>query len=416
MRASELLGCSLLLACSAAPRSALNPASDDEALALVGGTIYVSPTEAPIRNGILLIRHGRIAAVGTRASLRLPSNTRSIDCSGRTITAGFWNSHVHFLERKWQKAESIPAPELDRQLEQTLSRYGFTSVFDLSSDWENTQRLRTRIESGEVRGPGIRSTGQGLIPPGGVPSDAVLSVMGFAPIPLPEIEQAEQALTLAKQRLDQGADGIKLFLSSTSQTALPEGAIQAVVDEAHRRGKPVFAHPNNAADVLAAAMQGVDVIVHTTPRSGPWGDSVLNAMKAAEVALTPTLTLWKQTMRHDRASVQEQFVKTAVGQLRTWNESGGRILFGTDLGAVDPDPSTEYALMAEAGMSFLEILASLTTTPAGCFAEAGVLGRIAPGLRADLVVLREDPSRDVRALSDVQYTLRSGEVIYHASE
>src|SRR5882762_4349516 len=121
-------------------------------LALVGGTIYVSPTEEPIRNGVVLIRGGKIAAVGSRASVRVPHDAQSIDCSGRTITAGFWNSHVHFFERKWVNAASIPADELGRQLQDMLTRFGFTSVFDLSSTWENTRRIRDRVESGEVPG------------------------------------------------------------------------------------------------------------------------------------------------------------------------------------------------------------------------------------------------------------------------
>src|SRR2546425_2339138 len=92
------------------------PARNDY-LALIGGTIYVSPTEEPIRNGVVLINDGKIAAVGTRAHVRIPHGTQVLDCSGRTITAGFWNSHVHFTERKWTDVPSIPAVELNQQLQ-----------------------------------------------------------------------------------------------------------------------------------------------------------------------------------------------------------------------------------------------------------------------------------------------------------
>src|SRR6266542_26456 len=100
-------------------------------LALVGGTIYVSPTEEPIRNGVVLIQGGKITEIGARASVKLPQTVQSLDCSGRTITAGFWNSHVHFFERKWANASIIPAIELGRQLQDMLTRYGFTTAFDL---------------------------------------------------------------------------------------------------------------------------------------------------------------------------------------------------------------------------------------------------------------------------------------------
>ena len=129
-------------------------------VALIGGTIHASPTEEPIRDGVVLIDGDTIAAVGSRASVKLPKRADVLDCSASTITAGFWNSHVHFFERKWANAATIPAPELGRQLQDAFTRYGFTSVFDLSSLWENTRRIRDRINSGEVQGPRIRSTGR----------------------------------------------------------------------------------------------------------------------------------------------------------------------------------------------------------------------------------------------------------------
>ena len=92
------------------------------------------------------------------------------------------------------------------------------------------------------------------------------------------------------------------------------------------------------------------------------------------------------------------------------------MLFGTDLGAVDADPGPEYALMARAGMRFPQILASLTTAPAERFGESSRRGRIASGFEADLVVLGEDPSRDIRALAAVRSSLRAGKVIWSASD
>src|SRR5437867_5415993 len=73
--------------------------SRNDYLALVGGTIYVSPTEEPIRNGVVLINinDGKIAGVGTRTQMKIPKAAQVLDCAGRTITAGFWNSHVHFM-------------------------------------------------------------------------------------------------------------------------------------------------------------------------------------------------------------------------------------------------------------------------------------------------------------------------------
>jgi imidazolonepropionase-like amidohydrolase len=381
-------------------------------LALVGGKIYPSPTEPLIEDGTVLVHDGRIYAVGPRAKIKPPSGATVLDCKGLIVVAGFWNSHVHFFERKWASAATIPAAELSRQLQDMLTRYGFTSVSDIGSMWENTRRLRDRIESGEVPGPRIRSTGEALVPPGALPSAQVVSLMGAMNFPAPEIADAAQAAAASKKLLDEGVDGIKLSASSPRSGSLPESAIQAAVNEAHRLGKPVFVHPNSGADVLAAVRAGVDVIAHTTPHSGPCDETILAAMREWRVALTPTLTLWKYYARHDRLSTQERIVKSEIGQLRAWVASGGTVLFGTDLGAVDYDPTEEYALMAEAGMSFRQILASLTTAPAERFGDSRGSGHIAKGLQADLVVLNGDPAQDVTALSKVRYTIRRGKVIY----
>jgi imidazolonepropionase-like amidohydrolase len=383
--------------------------------ALVGATIHTSPTEEPIRDGVVLIQGEKIVSVGHRAQMQFPETAQVLDCFGLTITAGLCNSHVHFFERKWADAAKIPVSELTRQLQDMLTGYGFTTVFDVGSVWENTRRLGDRIDSGEIPGPRIRSTGEGIVPVGGLPSDQVLGMMGVMKLPAPEIADAAQAAAAARKLLEAGVDGIKLFASAPRSTPLSESAFRAAVDEAHRAGKPVFVHPNNATDVLTAVRGGVDIIAHTTPHSGPWDGALLAAMKEHRVALTPTLTLWKYYMRHDRLSALEQVTNTEVAQLRAWLAVGGEVLFGTDLGAVEYDPSEEYALMAQAGMSFRQILASLTTAPAQRFGDAEKFGRVAAGLQADLAVFEKDPAVNVSSLASVKYTLRAGKIIYRAS-
>lgn len=390
-------------------------APPNRALALVGGVVYASPTEDPIRNGVVLIREGRIAAVGRKGAVSLPRGTRILDCSGLAITSGFWNSHVHFLERKWNPAARIPAPELTRQLQEMLTRYGFTSVFDTWSTWENTRRLRERIESGEISGPGILSTGEALIPKGGKPPEMIPEILGFTPYDVPEVANAAEARAAAVKLLDSGVDAIKLYARTFSQpiAALPETAIQAAVAEAHRRGKLAFAHPTNLEGLLASVNGGVDVIVHTTPQSGPWGPSVLAAMKKRGVSLIPTLQLWRYEIRHDRVSAQDRFVNNGVAQLRAWLDVGGTVLFGTDVGYMaNYNPGEEYALMAEAGMDFRQVLASLTTTPAERFGLSARLGKIATGLAADIVVLNQDPAKNIRAFADVRYAFRDGKMLF----
>jgi len=232
---------------------------------------------------------------------------------------------------------------------------------------------------------------------------------------LTEVADAERAATASRKLLEAGADGIKLFVSVPPKASLSQNTIEAVVKEAHRFGKPVFVHPNTGVDVLTALRAGVDVIAHTTPPSGPWDETLLAAIKEQHAALIPTLWIWKWYARHDRRSAQDKTVDTEVGQLRAWIASGGTVLFGTDLGAVDPDPSEEYGLMAQAGMNFRQILASLTTAPAERLRQSKESGRISVGSNADLVVLKNDPAKNIRALTEVEYTVRDGKIIYRAS-
>ncbi|MBV9718289.1 MAG: amidohydrolase family protein [Candidatus Eremiobacteraeota bacterium] len=383
---------------------------DVDDLALTGAIVYQSPEEK-LDDGVVLVRRGRIANVGHRGAVEIPAGTRAIDCNGCAITPGFWNSHVHFHERKWADAESIPASELERELGE-ITQYGFTDLFDLSSPWNNTQRLRDRIVSGEIAGPRIKSTGEGLVPLGGSPSPEVFRALGLMETMLTEVSTVEQARDAAKKLLARGVDALKIFASSPLAGQLSREAIGAAADEAHLEGKLVFAHPNTAFDISAALAGGVDIIAHTTPRSSPWSEDILERMRTAGVALIPTLTVWKSMMRHDRISARDHAVTAAVGELRAWLKTGGEVLFGTDAGAMEWDPTDEYRLMADAGMSAAQILNSLTIAPAQRFSKEAMAGRIAAGSPATLVVLRGDPSTNVSALADVRYTMRDGKIIY----
>lgn len=99
-------------------------------LALVGAKIYPSPIEQAIENGSILVHNGRIVAVGPSAAVKVPRDATVIDCKGLVLTAGLWNSHVHLLTPGLLHAEKLSAQELTSQLEEMLTRWGFTTVFD----------------------------------------------------------------------------------------------------------------------------------------------------------------------------------------------------------------------------------------------------------------------------------------------
>jgi imidazolonepropionase-like amidohydrolase len=131
------------------------------------------------------------------------------------------------------------------------------------------------------------------------------------------------------------------------------------------------------------------------------------------MALTPTLTLWEVEYKGSDPDELKKGMGKAAQQLEAFSEAGGQILFGTDVGYIEQfDTSQEFAWMSRAGMSFQQILASLTTNPAQRFGGSTHSGRIAKGMDGDLVVLRADPAQDPTAFSKVRDTIRGGKVIY----
>jgi imidazolonepropionase-like amidohydrolase len=105
----------------------------------------------------------------------------------------------------------------------------------------------------------------------------------------------------------------------------------------------------------------------------------------------------------------------SASNLRAYSNAGGQILFGTDVGYMtDYDPTDEYVLMSRAGLTPMQILASLTTAPSERFKESATRGTIAPGRDADLAVLAADPAQDAANFAKVRYTIRHGRIIYQA--
>jgi len=386
------------------------------AVALTGATVYPGPDVPPIQRGVVVVRDGRVVAVGSPGEVTVPSAARILDCSGLSVTAGFTNSHVHFTGPKWRDAEGAPASQLTDALGSMLTRHGFIRVMDTGSSLPNTRALGQRLDRGDLVGPEIATAGPGLAPAAGSP-------YYIQPAQLPELTDPGTARTLVTELLDADVDAVKLFTGSwatqTSIVVMPVDIVRAATSTAHQRGKLVVAHPSNSAGARAALDGGVDILAHTFPSelTGPWDRSLPLRIREAGMALIPTLKLWGYEARRlgVPAARAEAARVNAAAQVRAFADAGGQLLFGTDVGYMaDYDPTDEYVLMQEAGLSFSQVLASLTTGPAARFARAAHSGRIAPGMDADLVVLDGNPERDITALARVRYTVRLGRVVYES--
>jgi imidazolonepropionase-like amidohydrolase len=392
----------LILNLAASARSA----DDTQALALVGAKVYPSPAAAPLLDAVVLTSGGVITVIGRRGEVQVPKDGRVIDCTGKTVVAGFWNSHVHFTEPAWNNAAGAPAASLEEHMQEMLTRWGVTTVWDLGSNPINSLALRRRVDSGEVLGPQILLTGS-IFPKGGHP------VYLPPQMQLPEAATPDEAAQMARDDLQMGLNGMKLFtgayMGNKPVVNMDAAIAKAAVDVAHAQGKPVFAHPQNRIGVDVVLAAGVDVLAHTVPTEPDYTPEQLGQFKSQGTALIPTLSLWT-TVTLDPAATA-RLVQSGINQLKTFSANGGLVLFGTDVGFTKGyDTSLELELMHQA-LSEREVLASLTTNPALYF-KAAKKGRVEKGFDADLVVLDGDPAADVRNLAKVVYTIRAGQVIY----
>jgi imidazolonepropionase-like amidohydrolase len=243
---------------------------------------------------------------------------------------------------------------------------------------------------------------------------------------MPEVHSIREARARVDRQIHDGADGIKIFAGSIEANhveLMPADLASAIVAEAHRHNKLAFSHPSTIKGIELSLDAGVDILAHVTTSEAnepgtTWPPALVARMKAAHMSLIPTLTLFDFEMQRGHASSEaiQQVIALAVSQLHAYASAGGQILFGTDIGYIDHyDTAEEFQLMSRAGMTFPQILASLTTNPAQRFGYASHSGLIAQGFDADLVILNSDPAADITALAHVAYTIRNGKVIFNSN-
>ncbi|WP_296282714.1 amidohydrolase family protein [Pseudoxanthomonas sp.] len=391
-------------------------------LAIVGARLYPAPDVAPLDDATLVIRDGRIVAIGARERVSVPAGMRVVDGRGKSVAAGFWNSHVHLIKPPFLTPDTQPAAALDAALRDRFTRWGFTTLFDIASLPGDARALRARIARGDVVGPQLLTVDMPFFPEHGTPI-YVRELWAQTHAPSAEVATAEQARTRAAAQIAAGADGVKLFTGAIiggpgGVLPMSKEIATAAVAEAHAHGKPAFAHPTDRAGLDVAVESGVDVLAHAAPDAGAWSPDFVARLKAGNVAFVPTLTLFDSELRREgvHAPVLERFVGAAKQQLGAMAQGGGVVLFGTDAGYIEVyDTQLEFQLMAAAGLDWRQILASLTTAPAQRFGQASVRGRLQEGLAGDLVLLGSDPQARIDAFADVRMTVRGGQVIYDAA-
>ena len=239
------------------------------AAAFVGATIIDGSGADPIENGVLVVRNGRIVAVGDGNTTEVPDGAERVDVSGKTIIPGIIVTHGHVGQTKG--LESSPENYTEENVLDQLglyARYGVTTVVSLGGDLEPGFRLRDAQETPELDRARLYVAGSALAG-----------------------QTAEEAVAMIDEKADMGVDFIKLRVDDnlgTIEKASPE-FYQAAIKRAHERGLKVTAHLYYLEDAKGLLNANVDFIAHSV-RDQEVDDELIGLLKERNVCLTPTLT------------------------------------------------------------------------------------------------------------------------------
>lgn len=341
------------------------------------GTLIDGTGADPFPDAALVIQGERIVAVGPRAEMSFPPGAQIIELSDSTILPGFINTHVH---------NAYNARNL-----QTWAQAGVTTVRDLGEKVGLSYfaaRDRLNADPNNAR---VISAGPLVTVPGGYP----IAGNNFPSLTVNSPEDARQKIG---DLIDDGAEVIKITLTSGHAPSLSPEEAAAIVETAHARGIPVTAHATSAEDLRRALDAGVDDVAHISVDRVP--DRDLQRMVEAGVSWVPTL---------------EALEKRGLDNLKRFVKSGGRVALGNDSGYLPGIemgiPMREIQALRDAGMTPMQIILAATRDAAYVCRRLDILGTLEVGKYADVLVVDGDPLRDLEALENVQLVIHSGVII-----
>jgi imidazolonepropionase-like amidohydrolase len=331
------------------------------------------------------IAGGRILGVGR--DLRAPAGALIVDGSGKTLLPGLIDAHVHV-----RTTEDLV----------TALAFGVTTCLDMFTRHEMAAAARAEQAAGLAAGRAdLLSAGTPATAPGGHGTEYG--------VPIPTLSRPENAQAFVDERLAEGSDYLKIIKDDGSafgfrRPTLDAATMGALIRAAHARGRLAIVHIATAEDAGEALAAGADGIAHV--HSGLPDSELARAAANRHVFWTPTLAV----ITHDAPAGARD---AALAIVRSLRDAGVRILAGTDA----PNPGTAYGetlhtelvLLVAAGLSPVETLAAATSGAAAAFGLTD-RGRIAPGLRADLVLVKGDPSRDIGATRRIAAIWKQGVV------
>ena len=386
--------------------------------------------------GVVVVSGSRILAVGADAVA--PSGAEVLDFGDATLSPGFIDAHTHLsmmssddFRQSLLDGLQKPVAELallaTENLKKTLMA-GVTTARDVGSADFIDVGLRNAVRAGKIAGPrmlvavhALGSTGGHCDPGGGFrfglfghetgPEDGV-------------INSPEDARRAVRLNVKYGADVIKTcatggVLSLTDEVDTPQltqEELNAVVDEAHALRKKTAAHAHGAIGAKRAIRAGIDSIEHGTFLD----DEALDMMKARGTVFIPTLMATQGGREKLGRGLYPPAIETkmraaieAINQtFKRALEKGVIIGMGTDAAVYPHGRNTEeFGMMSRLGMTPLQALRAGTAVDAELLGISKTVGRLEPGMLADIVVIPGDPTRDIRNAEKVFFVMKEG-VVY----
>jgi imidazolonepropionase-like amidohydrolase len=405
-------GLALAASCLALPAAAQD--------LVISNARILDGTGNAIERGTVVVREGRIAAVGVNAS-GAPANAVRIDAGGRTVMPGFVEAHRHIIQgdpARWLADQS--AADMRAFLEA-----GFTTVLSAIDAPEQILELRRRTESGETLGPRIISAAfvplsRAALGGGGV-DPARTDPARAANRPGPTAPGIPDADTLAAVRAakDRGHDAIKTLIIVTRDG--PEAAtLKLIADEAERLGLLSITHAVSVIDTVAAVEAGTDILVHT-PHIGQLDEATAKKIADANIPMVSTLGVFVPYFNDANMPLfrdRQQFpfdTLSSAGQgpvnARLLFQAGITYAYGTDT-TWAPRDSLEHELRPlHLVFSHEDLIPIMTRNAAIAVGRGGDRGTLEAGKLADIVILGSDPLADEGALLDVDVVIKGGRVV-----
>jgi len=372
----------------------------------------------------VLVRDGLIAEAGP--SVRAPRGAREIALPGTTLLPGLIEGHSHLLLHPYDET-----PWNDQVLFESLAERvaratvharktllaGITTERDLGTEGAGFADvgLRDAIREGIVPGPRMLVAGRAIVATG-----------SYGPKGAPEWDLPKGAqeadgydglVKAAREQIGRGVDWVKVYADyrwgpgGQARPTFTEQEIHTVVEVAESSGRHVSAHATTAEGMRRATLAGVRTIEH--------GDAgtrdVFDLMAQHGVAFCPTIAAgeaileyagWRKGVDPDPERIREKKQSFAAALA-----SGVTLVFGGDVGVFTHGTNVrELEDMVEYGVRPLRAVHIATAGNADVF-ELADRGRVRPGLLADLVAVRGDPTKDISALRNVELVMKGGDIV-----